>query len=500
MDAQPKERIIYDPLYGFIYLNEVEWEIIHSPFYQRLRWIKQLGFSFYVFLGAEHSRFGHSIGAMYNAHCILKSIKKSVPDKHLFDSQCLTNKCLYHKSIRLAALMHDLGAFPFSHTTEAAYIRFGQTARINNRGTKKGTRNPCSQERPQNEKGGQRAERELKDDHENLASFIIKNTDYPGGITFILQKYGIDPQQISDLVKGVDKDLLANQILHSEVDCDRMDYLLRDAHYTGLQYGSYDRTYLLHHFRVECIGKKEILTIHRNAIHCVEDFLLSRFAWYSQVIRSTRGAKFDAIAERLCFYLLEKGKILKYSHLLELVASDPARFFGFNDHYFMNTLHELYVSREFDKDAKIKDMVECLIFERPCRAVQDPALKRQLLNQDTPHENEKIIKKAKEKHQEIQKFLECKGGKADWLVDDIPEKNNIILVKSKSRIIKEIQGQNVLLTRDPVKISYPQGKVELLADTQNSVISLLQNTYNFIPNIYCSESCHQLLVKSKLVE
>ena len=96
-----------------------------------------------------------------------------------------------------------------------AYIRFGETTHI---------------------AGG----KGLKDDHENLGAYIIKNTDYPGGITYILKKYGYDPQRISDLVKGVDPSIMANQILHSEIDCDRMDYLLRDAHYTGLKYGSYD--------------------------------------------------------------------------------------------------------------------------------------------------------------------------------------------------------------------------------------------------------------------
>ena len=77
----------------------------------------------------------------------------------------------------------------------------------------------------------------LSDDHENLGSYIIKNTDFEGGITHILKKYGLDPKVISNLVKGVDPSILANQILHSEIDCDRMDYLLRDAHYTGLKYG-----------------------------------------------------------------------------------------------------------------------------------------------------------------------------------------------------------------------------------------------------------------------
>ena len=60
MDAHSKKHLIYDVLYGFIQLSPLEWEIIQSPFFQRLRWIKQLGFSFFTFPGAEHSRFGHS--------------------------------------------------------------------------------------------------------------------------------------------------------------------------------------------------------------------------------------------------------------------------------------------------------------------------------------------------------------------------------------------------------------------------------------------------------
>ena len=88
-----------------------------------------------------------------------------------------------------------------------------------------------------------------------------------------------------------------------------MDYLLRDAHYTGLNYGNYDRDYLLHHFVTFDSAGEDILAIKHNALHCVEDFLSARFAWYSQVVRSSRGAKYDALAEEITFYLLEKGEI-----------------------------------------------------------------------------------------------------------------------------------------------------------------------------------------------
>ena len=91
-----QKRIIFDPIYGFILLTPVEWEIIHTPFYQRLRWIKQLGFSFYVFPGAEHSRFGHSIGCMYNAHQILHSIGKGVSDEDLVSQSILSKEKKFH--------------------------------------------------------------------------------------------------------------------------------------------------------------------------------------------------------------------------------------------------------------------------------------------------------------------------------------------------------------------------------------------------------------------
>ncbi|EQC49070.1 HD domain protein [Bacteriovorax sp. BSW11_IV] len=475
MDAQ-KSHVIFDPIYGFIKLSPIEFEIIHSPFYQRLRWIKQLGFSFYVFPGAEHSRFGHSIGVMYNAHKILQSCGRAVTEDELMDPKCLTKEAKYHKSLRIGALLHDLGTFCFSHTTEAAYIAFGETTRT---------------------KGG----KGLKDDHENLGSFIIKNTDYDGGITHILKKYGLDPQMISDLVKGVDPSVMANQILHSEIDCDRMDYLLRDAHYTGLKYGSYDRDYLLHHFRPMKVDGHEILTIRHNALHSVEDFLNARFAWYSQVIRSARGARYDAIAERLCFYFLEKGLIYRYSDLLEMIAKDPMRFFGFNDSYFMNLVHENYMNGTLDKDPDIKDMAKTLLLKKGARAIHAEEFKQRLLDQDDEKNNEKIHKRAEAKVKEIEDVIAQKGSGADWVIPDLPSKD-IIFVKSPKSLAKDAASsrQNLLLERDPVKISYENGDVKLLAEVENSIISRLYKAKNYTPNVFCSESAYQLLIKEGVIK
>ena len=474
MEAQaPKGHIIFDPIYGFIRLNQIEHEIIHSPFYQRLRWIRQLGFSSYVFPGAEHSRFGHSVGVMNNAHHIFKSCGRAASDEELLDVNNKTPRALFHKSLRIGALLHDIGTFCLSHTTEGAYIRFGETT---------------------NNKGG----KGLKDDHENLGSFIIKNTNYEGGITRTLEKYGIDTQLVSDLVKGVSPSILANQILHSEIDCDRMDYLLRDAYYTGLKYGSYDRDYLLYHFKACRVGEHDILTIKENALRCVEDFLGARFAWYSQVIRSPRGSKYDAIAETLCFYFLEQGWIYKYSELLDMISNDPMRFYGFNDGYFMGLVHKHFCNGDLDKVPAMKDMAKTLLLEKGARHIPVDEFKQRLLDQDDPQTNDKLVKKAEAKVDEIKAILQKKGRAEDWILPDLPTKK-IIFVQSPKNLAKGASSSNLLLERDPVKISYENGDIKLLADVENSIISRIHKSTNYTPNVFCSQSAYDLLLKEGVI-
>lgn len=471
--ATPKQRVVYDPLYGHINLTNLEWDIIHTPFYQRLRWIRQLGFTFYTFPGAEHSRYGHSIGVMYNGHMILRTLGRAVPDHELFDSKVLTPEKIYHQSVRLAALLHDLGMFPFSHTTEMAYIRFGETTNAKN-----GKGHP--------------------DDHEHLGSYIIKNTDYEGGITSLLKKNGIDPQRISDLVKGIDKSVLANQILHSEIDCDRMDYLLRDAHYSGIGYGNYDRDYLLNHFRTVKVGEHDIMVINHNALHSAEDFLMARYAWYSQVVRSARGARFDAIADEIAFYLLERGKIYTYSQLLDMVAHDPTKFYGFNDQYFMHVVHQFYSSGEFDKNSRIKDMAYRLLYEIAPKTVKCEEFKQRIMDQDDDTGMEKVLRRAHEKLKEIKDVLKRKGTDADWVLEDFPKKN-IMFVRSRKKLVKSKTTENLLLERDPAKILMENGEVRLLGDMENSVIGHLQNKFNFVPNVYCSDSAYEILKAEGIV-
>src|SRR4051812_3447263 len=170
--TQRNARIIYDVLYGFVPITEWEEKIINSPFFQRLRWIKQLGFSNYIFPGAEHNRFAHVIGVMHSMDQMIRSLGLAVPDSELFDPRAKNPQAMFHKSMRIAALLHDIGTFPFSHAIEYAYMRHGNDTR---------------RTKPS-------AQKNLPNTHEHLGSFIIKNTPYKGGLTQVLEHYGFDVQ------------------------------------------------------------------------------------------------------------------------------------------------------------------------------------------------------------------------------------------------------------------------------------------------------------------
>src|SRR3954468_8801720 len=94
-------RTIYDVLYGFIPITEWEEKIINSPFFQRLRWIKQLGFANYIFPGSEHNRFAHVIGVMHSMDQMLRGLGLAVHDDELFDRKARSADAMLHKSLRI---------------------------------------------------------------------------------------------------------------------------------------------------------------------------------------------------------------------------------------------------------------------------------------------------------------------------------------------------------------------------------------------------------------
>ncbi|WP_019557609.1 HD domain-containing protein [Thiomicrorhabdus arctica] len=247
-------KTIADPLYGSIQLRPIEAEIINTATFQRLHNVKQLGQANLIFPGANYSRFSHSIGALRNAGKMLQALKAN---DHSLSAQIEPVETKY----RLAALMHDIGHFPFSHATEGALKQYKKD--MDSEGY---TGDRC----------------EVISNHEAFGELIIMNSPE---IQSILEKAGLDAADVASVFAsndvGINEGALnLKPIISSELDCDRMDYLKRTSHFTGLPYGNVDIDYLISNTRYIngqiCFAGK--------AKKSIDHMLLARFHDYQQVV------------------------------------------------------------------------------------------------------------------------------------------------------------------------------------------------------------------------
>ena len=465
-----KRGVLYDVLYGFVPITEWEEKIINSPFFQRLRWIKQLSFANYIFPGAEHNRFGHTIGVMHSMDQMLRALGLAVPDQELFDVKSTSAPAMLHKSLRIAALLHDIGTFPFSHTVEYGYIRHGNDER----------RLP-------------KRAKVLTNNHEHLGAFIIKNTHYEGGISQILEDYGFDIQMISKIIKGESPYAVANQLMHSDLDADRMDYLLRDSYYTGIKYGQFDRDYILANLTTFDLGKGQVgFGVRENAMRAVEDFLIARFNWYSQVIKNQGSAKFDVISTRITETFLKEDLIHQFHDLLTMIEEKDERFFWWNDVYFITRCQE---ARHLGlvEDPHTNELIEMLLYRKAPKTMHHPEFEHRIIESTGKGaDREKRVKRIKAIIKEFESVIKRDGTGKEWILADIPEKD-IVFSASREKL-KQTPHKGPLYTeQEPVKIVTKRAGPKLLVEVDNSIEKRLSNYVNFVPSVYCNDSAMKLL-------
>ena len=252
---------IRDPVHGSIRLDEQEYVIIEHKFIQRLRRIRQLGFSHVPFPGATHTRFCHSVGVMELAGRVFDSIFCDDPfaskKRRLELRQCL----------RLAALFHDLGHGPFSHAVEFAMPKV-QTLNL---GVKK----------------------ERIATHEDYTVAILRNSSLNQAIAKNFSFTGdhvaalVDPSTPCDdffVEGGFDLRIILSQLISSNLDVDRLDYLIRDSYFSGVRYGQVDVHWLVGHLhRYVTSDNKVLLAFDHSALYAFEDFLLARLQMFLNV-------------------------------------------------------------------------------------------------------------------------------------------------------------------------------------------------------------------------
>jgi len=269
---------IRDPVHGSIQIHDAEIEIIEHPFFQRLRNIKQLGFSEYVFPGASHTRYLHSIGVMNVSTMVFDNLFRNQNSKEILRLK---------ESLRLACLLHDIGHAPLSHSTESV-MPLVSALKL-----------------PKQFIG-----KERQATHEDYTIKSITDSSFTQSFRGVIDEFGISPNAIAELVIGETYDPsyftinninyfpLLHQLVSSEMDCDRMDYLLRDSYFCGVSYGKFDLDWIIDNLKI-CIENNEAyLGISERALSTFDDFLISRFHMFMMVYFHYRAVCLEQMLQR----------------------------------------------------------------------------------------------------------------------------------------------------------------------------------------------------------
>tara|TARA_B100000029_G_scaffold476609_1_gene520848 strand:+ start:512 stop:1831 length:1320 start_codon:yes stop_codon:yes gene_type:complete len=263
---------IRDPVHGPIPINSGELAVIDSPVFQRLRQIRQLGFAEVTFPGATHTRYLHSLGAMHLAGLAFNAIIKRIGMAENADTRRLT------RIVRLAALLHDVGHPPLSHQLEYLLPPVG----------KLGLDLPVDPT--------------ARASHEHMSLLLLTQSALTDIITQEFANDGIRADDIAAVLypemsrtdeanfkaHGVFLLPLIQKLISGELDCDRMDYLRRDAYFAGVSYGSFDQDWILSNLTAVQTGDSYDLALQARALHTFEDFLLARYHMFLMVYAHQR--------------------------------------------------------------------------------------------------------------------------------------------------------------------------------------------------------------------
>ncbi len=367
-------RKFRDPIYGYIWLTEDEIKIIDTPLFQRLRRVHQLALSKYVYPNAEHSRFVHSIGVLQSATNIfhnLYSNNKQIIDRIIGDIRIE----VYFKTLRFAALLHDVGHVPFSHASEKVIL------------------------------GSKFA-------HEDVSNYIIENYE---PIRNIIVGSGIEPKKVARLIRGhfTSEYSILKKIISGELDADRADYLLRDSHFCGVDYGVFDyERYILSFKIVDDEGVS--LSVLEGNLQIVESFLLARFHFNLQVPYHRTRIGYNIALKKYIERLKQQDRLLKPISTDGELVIDFDLFHDFDDYS---------IFEEIKKDFKEKDYwATILLRQSHLKPLYNSNISNELSEHQAKELLRELIKEGLKLDEDI--FYFRKKIEVHKLVQDSDEKND----------------------------------------------------------------------------
>jgi len=298
---------IRDPVHGYIPMTAVERDLIDTRTVQRLRRLKQLSGAYFTYPGAEHSRFLHSLGVMHVAAMIAERFEEH---GYITESEC--------QKVRIAGLLHDVGHGPFSHMYEEVLDKYRHMT------------------------------------HEDVGEWLIRE----GELKDILTSHGFSPEELSRLSVGkleTSEKAFLNQIVASQFDADIMDYLVRDSHFAGAEYGNIDIQRLIKSLDV-VEGK---LAVDVTALYALEAFVIARYEMFKAVYfhRTVRAAEVMII------------RAMDYANeFLGFTAfKSPEEFLSLDDHSVVQRLRSIKDPKE--KHLKVaRELAEMYVNRRLFKA------------------------------------------------------------------------------------------------------------------------------------
>lgn len=303
-------KVLRDPIHGYINVDyKLIWDLIDTKEFQRLRRIHQLGGTYQVYHTAEHSRFSHSLGVYELVRTMVERVKG------LYES--LTER--EYLALLCAGLLHDVGHGPFSHAFEVV-------TDVN---------------------------------HEEFTHrILVEDSD----INKLLKEVDEDfPALVASIINHTHPRKLLVQIISSQLDADRMDYLLRDSYFTGVSYGEFDLFRILRTMRIV----DDQLVVKSSGIHAIEDYIMARYQMYWQVYLHPTSRSFDTILYLIFTRMKElykKGnkEILDMKYFIPFLKKDTI---SLRDHLLLDeniTMAE-FIRLEDSNDPILRDLARRLL-------------------------------------------------------------------------------------------------------------------------------------------
>lgn len=451
-----KFKYINDPIYGGIGLSAFEVDLVNTQIFQRLRHIRQLALVNYVFPGAEHSRFVHSLGVLYIMGKMTEHLLSNgdiTPDEQL--------------KLRTAALLHDIGHYPFSHLAEEVYkYKDHEASQLLKPYESRDSLLTKLSVKTQNKKAH----------HERLGQHIISTN---AEIAPLIRDAGLDLVEIGSIITGElgPHNNFFSQLMHSSLDADRLDYLIRDSFQTGVQYGRVDLDYLIRLFKVATIDvehegesqKSRVLGVNIKGQHVVEHYLMSRYFHYSQVIGHKTSLAFEAVAKVLLYKLVDAEQFIfnSYKEIAESINDEG--FLHFTDEVLISAL-DYHYSETDDEDFKL--FYDLLRYRRrPKTLIELKDIRKKVSDRpDLKYYNlKRLLDREPEK---LSEWLQVDGEHIGYqefpvTIESIPSYITIEELK-RNNTMEEKQ-------RDAVKLIDSENKVSFLALEEKSIIHSLTN-------------------------